>query len=200
MSDMNLEEEYTQWLISKIDNAPGSDKWYKEEKARAEHPEEVYDIGYTKLFRYLHSIEYQYTHPMDKNRYEDGISLRWHYELEEEKPKASDLLTGPCSMLEMLVALAIKVEEIMWNSKYGDRTKYWFSRMLFSLGLRRGDMMNEFFNDDTKAYINKCLERFFKNEYEPDGHGGLFIVYDSPEDLTKLEIWVQMQRYIGLRD
>jgi len=71
-------------------------------------------LSYQKLLRHLHNIDFQYMLPMDGNRAEDGIDLRYRFGYEKEyegSTIASYLDNSPCSVLEMLIALAFRCEE-----------------------------------------------------------------------------------------
>ena len=70
-------------------------------------------ISYRKLLTLLHSIEFRYSIDRDENRAIDGIDLRYYYSFTNGYDDLSEFLEGPCSVLEMMVALAIKCEEIM---------------------------------------------------------------------------------------
>ena len=73
-----------------------------------------YSKSYRKLFIRLHDTEFTYTIPMDGNRAEDGIDLRYRFGREHSYPDAviaSYLDDRPCSILEMMTALAIRCEE-----------------------------------------------------------------------------------------
>ena len=76
---------------------------------------------------------------MDADRAEDGINLRYRFGYEngyESAMIASYLDDRPCSVLEMMVALSMKMEEqIMDDPDIGDRTSVWFWKMIDNLGL-----------------------------------------------------------------
>ena len=131
---------------------------------------------------------------MDANRAYDGIELRRYFELDTGNSRA--YLSGPCSILEMMVALAIRCEEtIMCNTKLGDRTGQWFWSMVNNLEL--GSMTDR--NYDQK-YVDQCVHRLLYREYDADGRGGLFTVRNCEYDLRKMEIWSQLMRYISDKD
>lgn len=93
-----------------------------------------------KIITLLHNIEFRYSIPMDANREEDGIDLRYRFITEVGIPKNYQevyaYLDGPCSVLEMMIALAIRCEEsIMDDPDIGDRTSEWFWLMMKNLGL-----------------------------------------------------------------
>lgn len=148
------------------------------------------DISYRKLFMQLHNTEFRYFIPRDENRAEDGICLR-HRFADECISAAEDYLTGPCSVLEMMLALSIRCEEIMDDPAYGDRTTQWFWDMVTNLGL--GSMSDSQYDKD---YVDDVLERFLNRHYELDGKGGLFRVRNCNDDLRDVEIWVQMLWYL----
>ena len=80
-------------------------------------------ITYRQLFEFLHDVEFTYFIPHDENRAKDGIALRYRYCLLHNCKNLEYCLDGPCSILEMMVALAIRCEEnIMSDPDKGDRT------------------------------------------------------------------------------
>lgn len=152
-------------------------------------------LSYRKLFVRLHSTEFIYSIPMDDNRAEDGVELRYRFGREQQYSDttiASLLDTGPCSILEMMIALSIRCEEhIMDDPDIGNRTGQWFWHMIINLGL---DSM-----DDTKfdrEYVDFVLKRLIERRYERDGKGGLFIVSNSRRDMRSVDIWYQMCWYL----
>lgn len=155
------------------------------------------DVSYKKLISYLHSIDFIFTLPMDQNRALDGIELRWRFATEKgytsEYPEIMDALYSPCSVLEMMIALAIRCEEeYMDDPTIGDRTGQWFWGMVVNLGL--GSMIDIRFDEE---YVDMVVDRFLEREYEPDGRGGLFTIRDCEYDLRDEEIWTQLCWYIN---
>jgi hypothetical protein len=107
-----------------------------------------------------------------------------------------DELEGPCSVLEMMVAIAIYCEEhVMDDPDYGDRTGQWFWGMISNLGL--GAMHDE--NFDRRDVENK-ITRFLDRQYDPDGKGGLFRIRNCEHDLRKVEIFYQLCWYLNSID
>ena len=71
-------------------------------------------LSYRKLLRELHRIEFTYSIPMDGNRAEDGVDLRYRFGY--ENGYSSSMISvyldnRMCSVLEMMIALAIRCEE-----------------------------------------------------------------------------------------
>lgn len=147
--------------------------------------------SFRKLLLRLHETEFRWRMPMDENRADDGISLRWKYTYDNHKESVYDdikkALAGSCSVLEMMVALAIRCEDTMDDASVGNRTNQWFWEMIKSLGL--GSMYDSRFDSD---YVNDTLNTFMDRHYAPDGRGGLFTIHGCDEDLRKVEIWSQL--------
>jgi hypothetical protein len=95
------------------------------------------ELSFNKLLRRLNDTEFVYSIRRDENRAEDGISLRYRYLKSVGHPEDFELVEDePCSILEMMVALAIRMEEsIMDDPEIGDRTGQWFWGMVVNLGL-----------------------------------------------------------------
>lgn len=152
-------------------------------------------VSYRKLLTHLHEVEFTYILPMDENRAGNGINLRyrWALDIDEDTDYILDVLDGPCSVLEMMVALALHCEEnIMDDPMYGNRTGQWFWSMVNNLGL--GAMYDELYDE---RYVDEVITRFLNREYERDGRGGLFTIKNCKYDLRDVEIWHQLSWYLS---
>ena len=149
------------------------------------------DVSYRKMFMYLHQIEFIFSIPNDVNRAKDGENLRYRFGMIKDEDMVDEylyILDGPCSVLEMMVALAVRCEEtIMDDTRYGDRTGQWFWCMMSNLGIDR--MTDDVFD---KPYVEEKINTFLMREYEPDGKGGLFYIRGCVDDLRDMEIWTQL--------
>lgn len=170
---MNKIKDYFSWLISIID---------EDNMARE----------YSFLLRYLFNQDFYWILPFDANRAKDGLDLRWRYEYEEKKD-ISNIINKPCSMLEMMVALSIKIEEqIMEDDEYGIQAGKWFWKMIENLGYFESD--DELF-DAFKA--DEITLRFLERQYFPNGKGSLFTIHDCDIDLRTVDIWCQTCWYLN---
>lgn len=169
-----IEEEYFKWLYDYVGKSRGL-------------------VSYEKLFMMLYDIEFTFTLTRDVNRAKDGINLRNRYAKEVGDYAILDVLEDkPCSVLEMILALAIRCEEtIMDDPRYGDRTSQWFWSMINNLGI-------DYLTDDrfNPTIASDVIYRFVNREYEPDGQGGLFYIRDCIDDLRRVEIWTQLCWYL----
>lgn len=171
-----INDEYFEWLCELIDMQRFSKR-----------------LSYRKLLMHLHNIEFTWLIPMDDNRADDGIKLRRKYALARNDVALSHYILGPCSVLEMMVALAVRCEEwIMDDVQMGNRTGQWFWGMVHNLGL--SPMIDSKFD---REFVDDVIARFLNREYEPNGKGGLFTVRHCDQDLRTVEIWCQLSWYLG---
>ena len=146
-------------------------------------------VSYNKLLSYLSHREFTVVIPKDINRAKDGVDLRLRYHLNTGEYTNNDV---PCSVLEMMVALAIRCEETMMDDpSYGNRIPQWFWIMIRNLGLY--SMNDSRFDIE---YVSSVIDRFLEREYKPNGEGGLFKINNCEYDLRDVEIWYQLCWYL----
>ncbi len=149
-----------------------------------------------ELLRLMNTISFSYTIPRDSNRFEDGVDLRYRFGNAYHIPDTqicNELDGKPCTVLEMMVALSIRLEEsIMSDTQYGDRTYIWFKDMLKSLGVEHCVDGPRF----PRGYCVEHIYRFLNHDYKPNGEGGLFTV-NNGKDLRQVEIWCQAMWYLS---
>jgi len=150
---------------------------------------------YKKLLLELYDTEFYWSIPLDSNRSLDGLGLRDRYEKEVNDPECDAIfehLDGSCSVLEMMIALAIRMEiDIMHDDNFGNRSCDWFWNMVDSLGL--SDQIDA--NFDLK-FVQNSMDIFLSRRFERDGRGGLFSLNHCRKDLRRTEIWYQMQFWL----
>lgn len=162
--------------------------------------------GYQILFDILYDTEFDWDHervPMDANRESDGRYLRERFleESEAEIPVPFGYLEWPASFLEVLVALAYRVDDqIMYdpNPDYGPWT--WFWEWMENAGfdihtdheLLAGNMLSYMVVGERVA---KILER----RYGTDGDGGFFPLEHPSSNQKTEEMWNQACSYMAER-
>lgn len=172
----DIQEEYFKWLYDYVCTGRANSK-----------------VSYKKMFRLLHSIPFVYNIRNDINRAADGVDLRNRFISEMNyDDKYLLYLRNPCSVLEMIIALAIRCEEtIMDDTRYGNRIKQWFWSMMSNLEI--SFMTDDVYRED---YIRKRIDIFLQHKYDPDGKGGLFYIRNCQYDLRDEEIWTQLCWYL----
>lgn len=170
------EERYFEWLVNLVCGAGYG-----------------MQVSWFRLLKLLHETDFIYSNPMDENRAVDGYELRRRFAYEEEASCLDGFYCMPCTVLEMMVALAVRCEEhIMANPDKGDRTGKWFFGMIYSLGLigMSDDTFDEFF-------CQGVVSRFLRREYARNGRGGLFTLKYRNADMRQVEIWYQAMWYLN---
>lgn len=140
----------------------------------------------SQLYRYLLEVDYIWTIPLDKNRAQDGIDLRcwWANSIKLTKEQYEVIFNSKaCSMLEMLLAFAIRIENDFMATAEGNNTSKWFYQMLISLG-----MSDDITNFD-RGRVDHALLMFFNHQIS------LFQVPNV--DISKMELWNQMNYWIN---
>ena len=150
-------------------------------------------MSFRRLLTRLHELEFRYVIANDANRADDGINLRYRFSYSNGCVEAPSYLdNAPCSVLEMMVALAVGCEEnIMSDTRYGNRTRQWFWGMIVNLGL--GSQTDHNYDE---RYVDDRIETFLNRKYQPNGEGGLFTVRNCDRDLRNVEIWHQLCWYL----
>lgn len=146
---------------------------------------------YSELLRYLFNCEFVYDNEYDKNLADYGVELRYEYH-ERIASLSEDTLYRECTLLEMMIALSVSMEEeIMSNDEHGDRTHRWFWGMIESLGL---DKYEDSYWDELK--VDEIIENFEEKRYQKSGKGGLFTVENGQFNMRNMTIWEQMSGYL----
>lgn len=174
--DIDVEQDYFNWLCMLVE---------------ADGLSEPHDL----LLADLYNIDFYSLIPHDESRATDGLALREEYYCEVNYPRYVSIKRD-CSVLEMLVALARRMDYETGNPDYPtDTTVEWFWKLLDNLGLfvfsdRRYRRLGG--SDAVGEIVENLLER----DYKSDGEGGLFPLKSCIDDQTQVEIWDQMHSYL----
>lgn len=148
---------------------------------------------YNNLLNYIFNKEFYWSVPRDENRAIDGIHMR---EVFADQYGYSCDMNGPCSVLEMMIALSVRgAEDILWDGE-NNWTPFIFWSMIDNLGLI--DCVDSNFYQN---YVDNKLEIFLSRNYDEKGYGGLFLpshFYSQiPKKWKHLEVWDQMNLWIN---
>ena len=167
-----MEHAYFKWLIESID------------------PKHMIGNGYQPVFEMLFDTDYRWTKrfPDDENRARDGLALRERFaEIKGVDVSEIGLSGKPCSCLEMLVALATRIEFEILSMPGDENVPKWFWRFMDGLGLLPTNPMIKDPN-----YVSERLNIWLDRKYERDGSGGIFVIDNHYFDMRKMTIWKQM--------
>ena len=177
---MNNETEkvYFTWLYNMVDG-----EWYDEKHS------------HIKLLEFMHRTRFIYFVPNDDNRAEDGFDLRHRFFYETHQTPTQDEIfwEKPCSVLEMLIALADRM------AFDGSKTTFeYFWEMMHNIHLDvYSDCVYEDTPRDSKFHIEHALYVLNHREYQYNGgRGGLFPLREPKEDQVRVELLYQMSAYL----
>jgi hypothetical protein len=127
----------------------------------------------------------------DDNRIEDGLDLRIEFLYENGRPVYPDSKKdfGPCTVLEVMVGIS---RRLAWFA--GDEAEGWAFELLRNLGLHK---FPDPISQRKAKKVDEILERLIWRNYRADGCGGFFPLAWPSGDQTKIEIWYQMNEYLG---
>ena len=173
-----IENMYFNWLCAKV--------------RRSKYPTSSAS-PYLTLLRTLHNTEFVWTLSGDDNRAADGVELRSYFLIEARHPDIPEWRQQPCSLLEMLIALANRAEFL----STGDvRATSWFWIFMQNLGLDECTDSMGFTPED----IGEVLYSLVWRQYNENGTGGLFPLPHTEWDQRTVEIWHQLCEYITAND
>lgn len=168
-------QDYFLWLISLI------------EKEDNEH----YCLEFLwTLFR----REFYWSIRNDSNRAEDGKKLREVY-FRENNLDDYGQLDGPCSVLELLIAISYRIDFILMDETNEERIDKWFWEMIKNLNLEQYSD-NDIYQKEKMSKNNELITRLLDRKYTVMGNGGLFPLKYFKGDQRNIEIWYQMMAYL----
>lgn len=153
------------------------------------------DIANRELANWLNQKEFVAILPNDDNRAADGTKLRQDFSDQYLNKEDCPCLDGPCSMLEMLVALAMRMAFQISTGPEDNPVGKCFWEMIDNLALKPIDPYDPYLRD--KLYeMDQKIEIFINRQYSRDGRGGIFPLHRARRDQRTIELWYQMHSYI----
>lgn len=146
----------------------------------------------------LLGIEFYSEIPSDSSRIVDGLELResfLDYMRNTSDKDVTDISKAlsiyPCSVLEVLMTLAMKVHEDLMYTEGDSNWSRWFWMYLDNLGI--DDVTDTSWNPKSEFYIRTQVEKFLDKNYNADGSGGnIYVIYENPYfNIYKASLWNQ---------
>lgn len=151
------------------------------------------DESYWKLAKILFNTPFEFSLAMDGNRELDALDLRDHYQ-------GDDIFSEEATVLEVLIALAKRIENLLDELDGEDRSIMYFWEMINNLRLDRySDNLFRMYPDKHDIYfyqIKTQLHRWLNRDINYDGSGGLFPLRDPKRDQRDVDIWYQASAYM----
>ena len=140
------------------------------------------------LMRTLHDKKFISMVQNDDNRAFEGINLRERFCEEFES-------NDDASLLEVMIGLALRCENIMADRRDSKELRHWFWILLSNCGLDR--FTDEHFHDRFEGLtVHNIIDRIINRTYGRNGVGGLFPLKCSKKNQRKVELWYQMNDYL----
>ena len=146
-----------------------------------------YDL-YSDLLMVMYETDFVWALDLDEDRVDDGLLLR--EELAVSKPEK------PCSVLEVLIGIARRMDYILSDDISGDRTRVWFWEMVENLGLKTWTNLIIWHTPGARFSIQTVLNRWMTRCFEVDGTGSIFPLKYPKYDQRDQTITYQMNAYI----
>lgn len=154
------------------------------------------DESYWVLAKALWNTDYYYTIDMDADREADGMALRDRYAREG----GLDGYDGPCTVLEVLIALADRMDCMLDELDGECKTPIFFWEMIENLGLENySDTCFEDYPRRVHSFrnrIDETLETWLGRLFEHNGRGSPFPLHHSRMDQRETDLWYQANAYM----
>lgn len=145
--------------------------------------------SFWNLARQLYCTEFHWMIPNDDNREEDGKCLRNEFIRDcDIQDTEVNWLILPCSMLEMMIALARRASFESQGTP-GD----WFWKFIENLEIVYAD---DNYSEIVQDEIAAALERINNRTYDRNGDGGMFPLKHAEYDQRRVELWYQLSAFI----
>lgn len=171
----NIKDEYFQWLCWMVGT-------------------EREDGSYHLLLKALHNKQFTWFVPNDDNRSYEGKGLRDKFYMEERVPFSfcmDEFADGDCTMLELVLSLAMRCYATMEDGRDNIKVSEWFWKLLGNVGLV-GCTDEHYYSCDLNYILNTIIQR----TYRRSGKGGLFPLKHTNKDQRTVELWYQMSEYL----
>lgn len=148
---------------------------------------------YFSLCRVLYDRPFVVHIRRDNNRERDGYALRKRFE-EDTGVHLGDYAPDWCTFFEFLVALAFRMNDVVYDEENKYTPEYWFYELLKNLNFLK-------YEDDTvgsleKYLIDATVDCVNARNFDYSGRGGLFPLLHPKGDQRRQEVAKQMSQYL----
>lgn len=152
---------------------------------------------YSELLYILHDSDFMWCLELDESRETEGLMLREEFYNQDLSQDWIMFLEKPCSVLEVLIPIARRMNDVFESVDSSDMTRVWFWELIKNLGLKKYSNIRLEYEDRENDLIdiNLILSRWMNREFEPDGTGSLFPLKTPTKDQRERSIIYQMYDY-----
>ena len=174
---------YYTWLLSLIEPPQGVDS-----------PIRLYGMLIYELWR--REFFWMDIYEGEESRAADGRQLREQYMMEADV--TPDFVPiGPCTVLEMLIAFALRLDSTIHDWTIGHRPWEWMTMFITNLGL--ADLTDNSLRAADRSFVTARLEMWMAHNIGTRGERGLFRFKRPLLTISNLDNWSQMQHWVGER-
>lgn len=152
---------------------------------------DIYDGEFFELCRIFYEVDFEWILELDRDRMLDGLKLR--------DELGAVIPSKPCSVLEVLIGLAIRMAYLVEPADDGSPDLI-IPDMLWVLVAKLG--LTAYTNETIKVYpesrftIIDILNRWMQREFEADGHGSPFPLESPVKDQRLCPMSYQMNAFV----
>jgi len=154
---------------------------------------------YSELLYILDNIEFRWSLSQDESRATEGLMLREEFaSLDIVNNDWVAFIDEPCSVLEALIPLARRMNDLFTNENTGDTTRVWFWTFIEHLGLKpyTNDRLIQRLYTSDDYDIQTIVNRWLDRDFEPNGKGSIFPLSDAKGDQREVTLIYQMYNYV----
>lgn len=145
------------------------------------------------LIDFLQHIEFRIALEEDRTIAKKGLELRDRFQDISGKNAHEGMHSMGTTVLEVLVVLALEMDDICYDPSEGERPDVFFWIMLANLGIHPIDFSDFDWTPDKVIYLHQRLDMWMDRVYSPDGNGCPFPITNPQDDMIKVPLWTQMQ-------
>ena len=183
-------DDYFVWLCGCIDDKRFMDIW-----------------DHYEVLKIMHNTPFEYSIPKDGNRVADAFGLRGRFASESSACLPYDVAYDDVReilsyfekrqayVLEVLIALAERLDDITSDIEEPPKPAYWFRMFMENLSLFTpvfSPVNSPNFSRKTSGILKKWMSR----QYDYYGNGNIFRLEKPVKDFNKIEIWYQMHQFL----
>lgn len=142
---------------------------------------------------FLFDRRFEWHNTLDRNRVADALLLRRDYAKEEGCAYPADSKEKECSVFEVLVRLAVDVDDHITGDPEDPHPEIWFWKWLENLGID-DRCTGEGYDEE---YLEQQISRWLKGDFSSLGKGSPFRLHHRAGDQRKKDMWGQCMAYIS---